>query len=647
MKVCPACNATYEDDKVFCPKDGGKLVEAGSADSDSRIGQVINKRYRLDRLLGEGGMGEVYEASHVIINKKVAIKFLRPEITSSTEAVKRFYQEATSASSIGHENIIEIDDFGELEDGTIYLSMEFLQGKALSDVMLSGPLDTARALDFMKQICDGLNAAHVKNIVHRDMKPENVIIVKNRKGREIVKILDFGIAKMSSNEGEGQGLTKTGTIFGTPHYMAPEQAMGNKLDHRADIYSVGVIMFEIFTGSVPFKAESFMGILTQHITTPPPPPTTLNSNIHPRIEQTILKAMAKDPDERFQTMGEFLADLNAVGMELGVGEPLVTADIYNQPPMGVPPQPNPTYGGGTFPPGTQSPTGFPQSATSFPPGTQSPTGFPQSATSYPPGTQPPSGAYQPPHPVGVIEQNTGNFSQTQSPFAGQSTTMQSSKGKGLLFAFIFLFFAAAAAGGGYWWFVMRSDGGEEKKTDQVAKNTDTGKTSDDKKDADTKETDNMGPDSPKDPKSDMKEDVVPDAMNPDMKTDIANDDMKPDKKNGTEPKFKNPVKIVILTNIDDQDPPPVIKIGEKTFPTPYTLVMENDGAIEVEVTRSGYKKIKKVIKGSGRSRVKIRMRSRGGHMRPAMREVKPPVMVKRPMIPMNVVMTMKNDVVFD
>ena len=149
MKVCPACNATYEDNMVFCPKDGGKLLDSGSTDENSRIGQVLDGRYRLVKMLGEGGMGEVYEAAHVYINKKVAIKLLRPEITSSTEAVKRFYQEARSASSIGHENIIEIEDFGKMEDGSIYLAMEYLQGEDLASIMLEGPMEFSRALGEM------------------------------------------------------------------------------------------------------------------------------------------------------------------------------------------------------------------------------------------------------------------------------------------------------------------------------------------------------------------------------------------------------------------------------------------------------------------------------------------------------------------
>ena len=312
-KVCPACNARYDEGGAFCSRDGTPLVKDPQAGQTSLVGQILADRYRVVRLIGEGGMGQVYEAQHVNINRRFALKLLRPEIVSNAEAVARFRQEAWSASSIGHDNIIEIEDFATLPSGAVYLAMEFLDGAPLSERMRQEPpLGFAESLDVMLQVASGLAAAHDKAIIHRDMKPENIFLGRKH-GRALVKILDFGIAKVSGAEGN-QSLTRTGTIFGTPHYMSPEQALGKPLDHRADIYSVGVIMYELFTGRVPFEAESFMGILTKHITTPPTPPRQAapERDIPPEIEAVILRAMSKEADERYQSMADLATDLVAI-----------------------------------------------------------------------------------------------------------------------------------------------------------------------------------------------------------------------------------------------------------------------------------------------------------------------------------------------
>src|SRR5262245_25336214 len=292
---------------------------------------LIGDRYRVLKKIGEGGMGEVYLAEHIYIEKRVAIKLLRPDVLSNNEAVQRFRQEARSASSIGHENIIEIDDFGTLPDGRVYLSMEFLRGAALSELLKEG-VDQGRALDILIQTTRGLAGAHAKGIVHRDMKPENIFVTITRDGHEVPKILDFGIAKVSGADDQ-QNLTRTGTIFGTPFYMAPEQALGQKIDYRADIYAMGVIMYEVFTGTVPFKAESFMGILTQHITAQPEPPSqraAKNGRALPvEIEQVILRAMQKNPTDRFPSMNDLDTALTEIRRQI-VG-PGMTA------PMAAPP----------------------------------------------------------------------------------------------------------------------------------------------------------------------------------------------------------------------------------------------------------------------------------------------------------------------
>ena len=287
--VCPTCGERSAAGLRFCPQDGSRLeaAPAGSPPAATRkappslVGKVLADRYRLVRKIGEGGMGEVYEAQHVYIDRRVAIKTLRAEILANPEATSRFQQEARAASTIGHENIVSIEDFGQLEGGAVYMAMEYLEGCSLAERVRRGPpLERAEILDVLRQVCRGLGAAHDKGIIHRDMKPENIFLARGqreRAGHTAVKILDFGIAKVQHRGGGAAGaqLTQTGAVFGTPFYMSPEQALGKPLDGRTDVYSVGVILYELFAGRVPFEGDSFMAILSQHITAAPLPPSRM------------------------------------------------------------------------------------------------------------------------------------------------------------------------------------------------------------------------------------------------------------------------------------------------------------------------------------------------------------------------------------
>ena len=297
--------ARYNDDPMSA--DSGPLPQ----ETPSLVGQTIDGRYRLTRKLGEGGMGEVYAAEHVHIDKRYAVKLLRPEIVSNAEAVARFRQEAKSSSSIGHRNIIAIEDFGSLSDGRVYMCMELLNGAPLND-MITQPMPVDRLLNILIQTGHGLAAAHAKGIIHRDMKPENIYVTVGPNGEDVPKLLDFGIAKVAGNDGQNH-LTRTGTIFGTPFYMAPEQALGNPVDARTDIYAVGVIMYEVFAGSLPFQGESFMGILTQHITTEPEPvaqrAAKAGRTLPPGLADIVMRCMRKNPAERFSSMDELVAQL--------------------------------------------------------------------------------------------------------------------------------------------------------------------------------------------------------------------------------------------------------------------------------------------------------------------------------------------------
>ena len=306
-------------------------------------GTILDNRYRIVRKLGEGGMGEVYAAEHMHIEKRFAIKLLRPEIVSNPEAVSRFRQEARSSSSIGHRNIIAIEDFGQLQDGRIYMCMELLNGAALND-LITTPQPVDRLLNILIQTGHGLAAAHSKGIVHRDMKPENIFVTING-NEDVPKLLDFGIAKVAGNDGNNN-LTKTGTIFGTPFYMAPEQALGNTVDARTDVYAMGVIMYEVFAGSLPFQGESFMGILTQHITTDPEPVATRASKagrqLPPGLADIITRCMQKNPAQRFQTMDELVNAL--VTIYRGIAGPGMSSYMEAfpaQPTSGRMPVPTP------------------------------------------------------------------------------------------------------------------------------------------------------------------------------------------------------------------------------------------------------------------------------------------------------------------
>ncbi len=289
---------------------------------DPLLGATIAGRYLIERKLGEGGMGAVYLAKHTILEKLVALKVLHGEFVRKPDLVERFMQEAKAASRIRHENVIDISDFGHTPEGHVFFAMELLEGHDLHDEIararVSGePLPWSRTKHIFLQICGALSAAHARGIVHRDLKPENVYLVEFLGDPDFVKLLDFGIAKMTevSNEEGGRKLTKTGMLFGTPEYMSPEQARGEKVDQRVDIYAMGCLLFQLVSGRVPFEADNFMGVLSMHLTEPAPrmAPEAFDRIGAPRaLGDVIARALVKDRDARFQTIDQLAAAVREV-----------------------------------------------------------------------------------------------------------------------------------------------------------------------------------------------------------------------------------------------------------------------------------------------------------------------------------------------
>jgi eukaryotic-like serine/threonine-protein kinase len=292
-------------------------LHAGSSPSQRQmaayIGTTLEGRYVIEQLLGEGGMGYVYLGRHKLIDKRVAIKILRRDFAEDKEMTERFLNEARAASSIGHPHIVDISDFGKLTDGCAFFVMEFLDGRSLAEVMrATRVVPIARLLHIAKQIARGLAAAHARGIVHRDLKPDNVMLIERGEDRDFVKVLDFGIAKVAT---ENTRLTRAGSVFGTPHYMSPEQAAGVPVDVRTDIYALGVILYEMAAGKVPFDADNFMGILTQHMYKAPAPIRAVvpqPQEVPPGLEAVVLKTLSKKVELRYQTMEELIGDLEKV-----------------------------------------------------------------------------------------------------------------------------------------------------------------------------------------------------------------------------------------------------------------------------------------------------------------------------------------------
>jgi eukaryotic-like serine/threonine-protein kinase len=285
--------------------DAAESSRTGDQASGELVGRVVAERFRVDELIGTGAMGAVYRAFHVHTRKQVALKVLHQELTGVEEVVARFEREAVAAGRVEHPNVAGALDFGRLADGSFYLVLEYVKGERLRNVLASGPLPIARALPIARQVALALGAAHAAGIVHRDLKPDNIILLE-RDGADFVKVLDFGVAKVSADAGAAQ-ITKMGTIIGTPDYMSPEQALGHAVDHRADLYALGVMLYEMLTGKTPFSSDDVTQVLMAQITATPEP---LPDSVPAPVRDVVQRLLAKEPQARVQTAAEAVAAID-------------------------------------------------------------------------------------------------------------------------------------------------------------------------------------------------------------------------------------------------------------------------------------------------------------------------------------------------
>ncbi len=318
--ACVECRRANPPESRFCAGCGARLDAPGEWEAerpghaDPLVGRVIAERYRIDELVGRGGMGVVYRVEHVRIGKAMAMKLLHGELARQNDVIKRFRREAEAASKLDHPSTVQVFDFGR-SDGLTYLVMELLGGQDLNHlIQVEGALEFARVARIAAQIAGSVSQAHERGIVHRDLKPENVRVLAGEGGTDRVKVMDFGLAKLrESEELKGASITRAGFIVGTPYYMAPEHIRGESVDARSDVYALGALVYKCVTGVPPFWAPTPVGVLTKHLTEPVVPPSVRSSrrDVPALCDEIVMRAMAKDPAERFQSMRELREELLA------------------------------------------------------------------------------------------------------------------------------------------------------------------------------------------------------------------------------------------------------------------------------------------------------------------------------------------------
>src|SRR3954470_21035612 len=307
---CPRCRRSFEDGVRFCPVDGALVTQAIS---DPNIDRILMGQFELREIAGRGAMGTVYRAYQRTMDRIVAVKILRSEIVKEPGVLRRFLREARAAARLQHPNIVTVHMVGETEDGVPYLVMEHIDGVSLEAICeAQGPQPLGRVVSFARQIAAALSEAHSLGIVHRDLKPANILVTDRSRTPDLVKVLDFGIAKLINTEADQSMMTADGTIFGTPHYIAPEQASGGDVDHRVDIYSLGCILFRLATGVLPFEGTQSMQVVLKHLREEPPRPRSLDANIPQALEDLILACLQKSRNRRPDDAEQVIASLDRI-----------------------------------------------------------------------------------------------------------------------------------------------------------------------------------------------------------------------------------------------------------------------------------------------------------------------------------------------
>jgi serine/threonine-protein kinase len=344
---CQVCGHENVDEARFCASCGAAIPTRSLSDQDPLIGQVIGNRYRITGVIGEGGMGVVYVGEQQMGStiRKVAVKTLHPHLSKDENVLKRFHRECGTVAQLEHPNTIKVYDFGSTPDGTLYIAMEFVAGRALSDVLeKEHKLSGERVTQVLRQVCGALDEAHGLGIVHRDLKPDNIILTQRAGEQDFVKVLDFGIAARteSADAAREQKLTQQGTVLGTPPYMSPEQFTGKALDRRSDIYSLGVMAYEMLTGKLPFEADTPWQWATQHMTAQPLPFDVVapSLNVPAPMKDAILRALSKDREQRQATAGQFISELSQGAGAATKASPVVAAPSPYQPTAAMPEMPN-------------------------------------------------------------------------------------------------------------------------------------------------------------------------------------------------------------------------------------------------------------------------------------------------------------------
>jgi serine/threonine-protein kinase len=330
--MCVQCRGIFTGRIIVCPHDGNMLVAVPAEQRDPLLGVVLGDRYEILEIAGKGGMGIVYKARHLLIDRIVAIKVLKGHLLDDEQSLLRFQVEARAASRLNHPNVVAVHDFGVTDWGQPYLVMDYVQGENLSAVLgEAGPLDFRRAVPIFIQACNALEHAHRQQIIHRDVKPSNITLLQTEGQPDFVKVLDFGIAKLINMTGESLQLTKTGEVFGSPLYMSPEQCTGSQLDPRTDVYSLGAAMYEALVGFPPHQGQNAMETISKQVNEQPRPFTIASPHVAvpEAIEAIVFKALEKDRNQRFQSMLEMKEALEAAMK----GTPIVTRSRTDTSPV--------------------------------------------------------------------------------------------------------------------------------------------------------------------------------------------------------------------------------------------------------------------------------------------------------------------------